>query len=96
MNGLNVSRRSELRQEALERAGYECEWPACTTWTGLQMAHYIPIGAGGTSDPYIDSLANVCILCQFHHNVQEGEAVPGRKRQVTDLLRSFIRTTYFD
>lgn len=81
--------RSELRNQAMERARWSCEWPACPHPTiNLEMAHLTPIGMGGGT--HADTLNNVAILCHFHHMIQEGETVKGRKREVTDLLRRYL------
>lgn len=77
----------------MDRANGRCEWPACHDY-GTDVAHLTAIGAGGThgaAAEYINSPDNVAFLCRFHHMIQEGETVRGRKREVTELLRSYLR-----
>lgn len=83
--------RSDLRRLALDRAGWKCEWPGCPAAlhrNQLEMAHLTPIGMGGRKSA--DTADNVVVLCHFHHMIQEGETVAGRKREVTYLLRRFL------
>ena len=38
---------SELREKALQRANYKCEWPDCNSKKWLEMAHLRAKGMGG-------------------------------------------------
>ena len=85
-----MSELSKLRTEAMERAGSQCEWPNCGTAYELQMAHLVHRGMGGS--PKANTLANVCMLCVYHHDILDGRTVKGRRHAVTGLLGYYLRT----
>ena len=58
---------SNLREKALERANYKCEWPGCNSKKWLEMAHLIAKGMGGANRNISDDPMNVCMLCKEHH-----------------------------
>ena len=45
--GTGKINKSALREKALKRANYRCEWPECDTTQWLEMAHITGIGMGG-------------------------------------------------
>ena len=63
---------SELREKALKRANYICEWPNCNKKQWLEMAHLRAIGMGGRDRKISDDINNVCILCKEHHDIFDG------------------------
>lgn len=66
-----MSRRSQLRRRAMNRADGICEWPLCQA-TLLQMAHIRPSGRGGDPNGDRDVLENVLMLCEYHHDLLDG------------------------
>jgi hypothetical protein len=76
----------------MERAGGQCEWPNCGTAYDLQLAHISPRGMGGTK--YGNVLANVCMLCVYHHDILDGRTVRGRAKAVQDLLLQHLTTKW--
>ncbi len=85
----------ELREAAIDRAGYRCEWPACSSPTDrLEMAHFRHRGIGG--NPKANVLSNVAILCHYHHRgVLDGdEIVQGRRREIAEILAVAIERVY--
>ena len=85
-----MSRRSELRGEALIRANYRCEWPDCGEQRWLEMSHIIPLGSGGK-----DESDNVWMLCKPHHDLYDGRS-PFRRRELRLLVAELMlwRRTY--
>lgn len=79
---------SKLRKQALERAGNQCEWPQCGYTQGLQLAHLTHRGMGGS--PKANVLANVCILCEYHHDILDGRTIKGRRRAIQNLLTRYL------
>ncbi len=71
---------SEIRELALTRANYRCEWPNCNERRWLETAHIIPKGSGGP-----DTLENVWILCQPCHDHYDGRS-PFRRRELRLLV----------
>jgi len=83
-----MSVRSELRAQAMERDG-GCLWPDDGQHDGpLEMAHLQQASQGGP-----DTLDNVVMLCQFHHDVLDNRTVKGRREAMMTLLREHLRTT---
>ena len=41
--GTGKINKSELREKALKRANYSCEWPECDTTQWLEMAHILSL-----------------------------------------------------
>ena len=86
-----MSVRSELRAEALERAGGVCEFPGCTS-TVLEMAHLLGSQMGGSK--HRDVLVNVAMLCgpfSFdHHGWLDGRIMRGRRFDNETLLRAYL------
>ena len=80
-----MSVRSELRAEALIRAGYKCEWPGCHETRWLEMSHIIPLGSGGK-----DELDGVWILCKPCHDLYDGRA-PFKRRELRVLVVELMR-----
>lgn len=83
-----------LRNEAMERAGHMCEWPGCGMRQNLQMAHLVHRGMGGS--PKANVLANVCILCDYHHDILDGRSVKGRRNAVQRLLSYWLTQKWTD
>ena len=85
-----LSVRSELRVQAMNRDHWQCRWPKCDPYEGaiLQMCHLQQLSQGGT-----DTLDNVVMLCQFHHDVLDNRTVKGRREAMMTLLREHLRTT---
>lgn len=76
----------------MERAGGQCEWISCGTTYDLEMAHLTHRGMGGS--PKANVLANVCMLCAYHHDVLDGRTTKGRRRAVQNLLTFYLRTKW--
>ena len=85
-----MSRRSELRAAVQERSRGICEWSRCST-RGEQLAHLRGLGMGGNPDLTRDVEANVMFLCVYHHDILDGRSVKGRRFEVTELLRAYLR-----
>lgn len=62
--------RSGLRQAAMERALYRCQWPSCGE-QAQELAHLHSIGAGGRKSA--DTLGNVMVMCRRHARYSDGE-----------------------
>lgn len=75
-----MSKRSELREQAMDRANYRCEWPSCGETRWLEMSHIIPLGSGGK-----DELDNVWMLDKAHHDLYDGRS-PFRRRELRMLV----------
>lgn len=70
--------RGDLREFAMERAGYVCEFPACNMAYDLQMAHLKGTAMGGSK--YRDRPENVAVLCRPHHDWLDGRLAPNTRR----------------
>ena len=81
---------SELREKALQRANYKCEWPDCNSKKWLEMAHLRAKGMGGRDREISDDPMNVCMLCKEHHDIFDGRQRQGSKREYTNLLKGFL------
>lgn len=93
---LSARRWRVVRREALERAGWRCEWvedgQRCDRPGRLEVDHVVPLKAGGA--PF--DLENLQALCRPHHWRKTGEensSIPRRHDQrakadalVTELL----------
>jgi hypothetical protein len=79
---------AELREEAMARANYRCEWPGNCQGDDLQMAHLEHRGRGGGD--IRNRLDNVTILCERHHSILDGRTVAGRKYEVAVLLAAWL------
>ena len=79
---------SKIRQQALKRAFYKCEWPECDDNQWLELAHIKDIGMGGRDALIKFELDNVCMLCKFHHDVYDGRNM--KKREIRKLLKSHL------
>ncbi len=84
-----AKRRSELREQVVERAGGRCEWAGCYD-PGEHMAHITGIGAGGDPTGVMDTLDNVAFLCVFHHDMLDGRRQM-KLWEVGELLRATIK-----
>lgn len=83
-----MSELSDLRDDALIRANYRCEWPGACTGTDLQLAHLQHRGRGGGDSR--NTLENVAILDAFHHDILDGRTVAGRRFEVSVLLAAWL------
>ena len=83
-----MSIRSDLRRKRLELAGFRCEWPICDKWEPLEMAHLTQLSQGGP-----DTIDNVCMLCNFHHDILDNRLVHGRRAAVVMLLQAYVSGT---
>jgi len=81
---------SELREKALQRANYKCEWPDCNSKKWLEMAHLRAKGMGGRDRLISDDPMNVCMLCKEHHDIFDGRQRVGSHREYTNLLKGFL------
>jgi hypothetical protein len=81
---------SELREKALARAKYTCEWPGCNSKKWLEMAHLKAKGMGGANRDISDDPMNVCMLCKHHHDIFDGRQQVGSQREYTELLKGFL------
>ena len=86
-----MSTRSELREEALVRAGSVCEWPGCDETRWLELAHIWPIGMGGRPDA--DTISNVWMLDKWHHDLFDGR-VPQKQREYRALAEAYVAERY--
>lgn len=82
-----MSVRSDLREQALERDGYQCAWPGCDHGEWLEMAHIHPIGMGGRKSA--DRIDNVWMLCKYHHDHFDGR-VPQKQREYRTLAAAYV------
>jgi len=80
----------QLRELALDRANYCCEWPECTTNQWLELAHIIGIGMGGRNKKEKFDLDNVVILCKMHHDIYDGRTISMAKKEYRQLLKSYL------
>ncbi len=84
-----MSKRSELRQQAMDRASHACEFPGCELPGKLEMAHLKGSGMGGSK--YRDVLANLTMLCRAHHIWLDGGLMPnGRRFENEQILRAVL------
>ena len=84
-----MSKRSELRQAAMERAGGVCEFPSCTLGGKLEMAHLKGSGMGGSK--YRDVIENLACLCGPHHQWLDGGLMPNSRRYENEqILRAVL------
>jgi hypothetical protein len=81
---------SEVRERALKRANYSCEWPECNSNKWLELAHLTAIGMGGKNNDIAADMNNVSILCKHHHDVFDGRQRVGLKLAYTELLRGYL------
>jgi len=81
---------SELREQALERANYKCEWAYCTDNSWLELAHIQGIGMGGSKSRKYN-IDNVAILCKHHHDVYDGRQGSGSKFAYRELLTAYLK-----
>ena len=81
---------SELREQALERANYKCEWAECNDSSWLELAHIQAIGMGGNKNRKFD-IDNVCILCKHHHDIYDGRRHNGAKFAYRELLTAYLQ-----
>src|SRR6056300_1170197 len=73
--------KSELREKALKRAGYQCEWAGCDERQWLEMAHIKAIGMGGRDRNISNDPENVAILCKYHHDIFDGRQQVGAHKE---------------
>ncbi len=72
----------------MERDAGMCQWPGCGVTSGLQMAHLVHRGMGGS--PKANVLSNVVMLCLFHHDILDGRSEKGRRHAVQTLLSYYL------
>jgi hypothetical protein len=80
-----MSDRSELRAERLEIDGHQCRWPSGWHEGRLEMAHLKQSSQGGP-----DTIANVVMLCRYHHDILDNRLVKGRRTEILALLQSYL------
>ena len=91
-----MTRRSELRAEALERAGGVCEFPLCDR-RDVEMAHLLGSGMGGSK--YRDHIDNVAMLCKSagHHDWLDCRLTPNARRfENEQALRAILNRYWKD
>ena len=76
--------RTELRSQVEDVDGLRCCWPGCESAKWIQMAHLRGIGMGGRKSA--DELSNVCLLCEYHHNLLDGRTHQGLRKELGLLL----------
>ena len=76
----------------MERDGGMCQWPACGSTSRLQLAHLEHRGMGGSK--YANVLANVVMLCDYHHDILDGRSEKGRRHAVKTLLGYYLQTKW--
>lgn len=80
-----------LRDQAIERANYSCEWAECTnTDQKLEMAHILGIGMGGRNKKEKYDPDNVAMLCKLHHDIYDGRIISLAKKEYRILLRNYL------
>lgn len=89
--GTGKINKSALREEALKRSGYQCEWHGCTDRTWLEMAHITAIGMGGKNRNISNEMWNVAILCKRHHDIFDGRQQAGSQKELQMLLRGYLK-----
>jgi len=80
----------QLRELALDRANYCCEWPECYSKEWLELAHIVGIGMGGRNKKEKYDPDNVVILCKFHHDIYDGRTISMAKKEYRTLLLSYL------
>ena len=85
---------SKLRDRALQRARYKCEWVDCNESRWLELAHIKDIGMGGRDAKIKYEFDNVCILCKYHHDIYDGRNTKGTKRAMISLLKAYLQLKY--
>ena len=83
-----MSALSDLREEALIRADYRCEWVGCHSADDLQLAHLEHRGRGGGDKR--NTMEDTSILCRTHHDILDGRTVAGRRYEVSVLLAAWL------
>ena len=79
-----------LREELINLDGRTCAWPHCPA-PGAEVAHLTHRGMGGTSDPTINEVGNLALLCTYHHNLLDGRTTMSRRYEIGLLLRGYLR-----
>ncbi len=82
-----------MREVALKRANYACEWAYCTDNKWLELAHIQGIGMGGSKKRKFN-MNNVAILCKWHHDIYDGRQSSGKSVAYRDLLKGFLKREY--
>ena len=77
---------SELRAVLIDAVG-ACEWPQCPDTGGLELAHLVSRGMGGTPDGRRNVLANVALLCHDHARISDGLVGSGGTAQYGEAHR---------
>ena len=86
-----MSVKSELRAEALDRAGHNCEWPSPWHEGRLEMAHLVQSSQGGA-----DLLSNVVMLCKRCHDVLDSRVSWNQALPILlGLLDAYFRVAEF-
>ena len=88
--GTGKINKSELREKALKRANFSCEWPECDATKWLEMAHITGIGMGGMNRDISNNEGNVAIFCKYHHDIFDGKTISGQKREYTKFVRAYL------
>ena len=79
-----------MREHALERANYKCEWADCINYDQkLEMAHLVDIGMGGSKTRKYD-IENVAMLCKLHHDLYDGRSLSLAKKEYRALLKGYL------
>tara|TARA_B100001939_G_scaffold247136_1_gene214216 strand:+ start:206 stop:472 length:267 start_codon:yes stop_codon:yes gene_type:complete len=81
---------TELREQALVRSNYQCEWANCTNNDWLELAHIIGIGMGGRNKEEKYDIDNVAILCKLHHDIYDGRTISMAKKEYRQLLKGYL------
>jgi len=81
---------TSIREQAMERAGYKCEWAECNDGGWLELAHIHGIGMGGNKKRKFD-INNVAILCKWHHDIYDGRQSSGHSKAYRDLLTAYLK-----
>jgi len=86
--------RSDLRAEAMERAGGRCEWDGCTyLHAKLELAHLSASGMGGSKDR--DHIDNVAIYCTQHHDWLDCRITPNMRRYENEQAARSMLNRYW-
>ena len=81
----------DMREHALERANYKCEWADCdNTHIRLEMAHLVGIGMGGRNKDTKYDINNVAMLCKQHHDIYDGRIQSLAKKEYRKLLTAYL------
>ena len=90
----HVLKGNELRAAAVERDGHRCRFSdedggdcslPLTAVNPLEMAHLHGKQMGGSK--YRNTLANVVMLCKYHHDWLDGRLIAGRRRENEAAVR---------